>query len=75
MENKQTAMQQFIEWMIEESQVIPVQAEECYDKAKELLEIEKENMLDFGLFVKREGWALKTGKNIDDLYNDFFNQK
>jgi hypothetical protein len=37
--------------------------------------IEKENMLDFGLFVKREGWALKTGKNIDDLYNDFFNQK
>ena len=37
--------------------------------------IERENMLDFALFVKREGWALKTGKNIDDLYNDFFNQK
>jgi hypothetical protein len=37
--------------------------------------IEKENMLDFGLFVKREGWALKTGKSIYDLYNDFFNQK
>ena len=75
MENKGTAMRQFIEWMIEESQVIPVQAEECYNKAKELLEMERENMLDFALFVKREGWALKTGKNIDDLYNDFFNQK
>ena len=75
MENKGTAMGQFIEWMIEESQVIPVQAEECYNKAKELLEMERENMLDFALFVKREGWALKTGKNIDDLYNDFFNQK
>ena len=37
--------------------------------------IERENMLDFGLFVKREGWALKTGKSIYDLYNDFFNQK
>jgi hypothetical protein len=37
--------------------------------------IERENMLDFALFVKREGWVLKTGKNIDDLYNDFFNQK
>jgi hypothetical protein len=36
--------------------------------------IERENMLDFALFVKREGWALKTGKNIDDLYNDFFNK-
>ena len=75
MENKGTAMQVLMEWMIEESQVIPVQAEECYNKAKELLETEKENMLDFALFVKREGWALKTGKNIDDLYNDFFNQK
>jgi len=37
--------------------------------------IEKENMLDFGLFIKREGWALKTGKSIYDLYDDFFNQK
>ena len=75
MKNKGTAMQVLMEWMIEESQVIPVQAEDCYNKAKELLEMERENMLDFALFVKREGWALKTGKNIDDLYNDFFNQK
>ena len=37
--------------------------------------IEKENMLDFGLFIKREGWSFKTEKNIYDLYNDFFNQK
>jgi hypothetical protein len=42
---KQTAMQQFIEWIIEESRVVPVQAEECYDKAKELLEIEREQIV------------------------------
>lgn len=42
---KQTAMQQFIEWIIEESRVVPVQADECYDKAKELLEIEREQIV------------------------------
>jgi len=42
---KQTAMQQFIEWIIKESRVVPVQAEECYDKAKELLEIEREQIV------------------------------
>lgn len=41
----QTAIQQFIEWIIEESRVVPVQAEECYDKAKELLEIEREQIV------------------------------
>ena len=38
-------MQQFIEWIVEESRVVPVQADECYDKAKELLEIEREQIV------------------------------
>ena len=47
MANRQTAMQELMEWMIEESQVIPVDAEETYNKAKELLVREKEQMIEF----------------------------
>jgi hypothetical protein len=46
METKQTAMQTLMEWMIEESQVIPVDAEDTYNKAKELLVMEKEQLMD-----------------------------
>jgi hypothetical protein len=42
MENKRTAMQVLMEWMIEESQVIPVDPGDVYQKAKELLAMEKE---------------------------------
>ena len=35
-----------MEWMIEESQVIPVDAEDTYNKAKELLAKEKEQIMD-----------------------------
>ena len=73
MENKGTAMRQFIEWMIEESQVIPVQAEECYNKAKELLEIEKEQ-------IKR-AYEIGTGDAYNSIeaeaeayYNETYNQ-
>jgi hypothetical protein len=45
MENKMTAMQTLMEWMIEESQVIPVDAEETYNKAKELLAMEQDNII------------------------------
>lgn len=38
-------MQQFIEWIIKESRVVPVQADKCYYKAKELLEIEREQIV------------------------------
>ena len=38
MEKKRTAIQELMEWMIEESQVIPVDPGDVYQKAKELLE-------------------------------------
>ena len=41
-----TAMQELIEWMIEESEVIPFDQQRCYDKAEELLEKEKKQILD-----------------------------
>ena len=63
---KQTGVEYFVESINE------FNLEQVTDHAKF---IEKENMLDFGLFIKREGWALKTGKSIYDLYDDFFNQK
>ncbi len=38
---------------------------------KKYLEKEKEQMLDFGLYVKKNGWV---GCNIEDLYEDYNNQ-
>lgn len=35
------------------------------------LELEKEQMLDFGLHVKKNGWV---GCKIEDLYEDYNNQ-
>jgi hypothetical protein len=46
MEKKQTAMKVLMEWMIEESQVIPVDPGDVYQKAKELLAMEKEQKRD-----------------------------
>ena len=40
-------------------------------EAKKLLEKEKEQMLDFGLYVKKNGWV---GCKIEDLYEDYNNQ-
>ena len=40
-------------------------------EAKKLLEKEKEQMLDFGLYVKKNGWV---GCKIEDLYEDYYNQ-
>ena len=36
-----------------------------------LLEKEKEQMLNFGLYVKKNGWV---GCKIEDLYEDYNNQ-
>jgi hypothetical protein len=38
---------------------------------KNKLEKEKEQMLDFGLYVKKNGWV---GCKIEDLYEDYNNQ-
>jgi hypothetical protein len=43
MKNK-TALQELMEWMIEESQVIPVDPGDVYRKAEELLAKEKEQI-------------------------------
>jgi hypothetical protein len=43
MENK-TALQELMDWMIEESQVIPVDPGDVYRKAEELLAKEKEQI-------------------------------
>ena len=45
MKNK-TALQELMEWMIEESQVIPVDPGDVYRKAEELLAKEKEQIKD-----------------------------
>jgi hypothetical protein len=37
----------------------------------DLLKKEKEQMLDFGLYVKKNGWV---GCKIEDLYEDYNNQ-
>ena len=73
MKNKETAMRQFIEWMIEESQVIPVQAEDCYNKAKELLEIEKEQIketFDNGVYVG----TYAVDKDGEEYYYETYNK-
>ena len=42
----QTSMQQLIQWMNDSSKVIPFNQGDCYDKALELLETEKEELMD-----------------------------
>jgi hypothetical protein len=73
MANK-TALQELMEWMIEESQVIPVDAEECYNKAKELLAKEENQIKD--AFV--ECWKSNVPDGIeckvsaDEYYNETY---
>jgi hypothetical protein len=43
----------------------------AYYKAKMLLEKEKDQMLDFGLYVKKNGWV---GCKIEDMFEDYNNQ-
>jgi signal transduction histidine kinase len=77
MSNKQTAVEWLEEqfrWMLEDGVDISDVFHSTIEKFNQAKFIERENILDFALFVKREGWALKTGKNIDDLYNDFLNK-
>jgi hypothetical protein len=41
-----TALQELIEWMREQSKVIPFNQEDCYDKAVALLTKEKQQIID-----------------------------
>lgn len=70
MEKNKTAMQELIEWMIEESQVIPVDAEETYNKAKELLAKEQKQIMD-----AVDYGAERFGDISEQYYNDTYNKK
>ena len=63
-----TAMQEFI------NNVIPmhiIELDMIKQEIKKAFEKEKEQMLDFGLYVKKNGWV---GCKIEDLYEDYNNQ-
>jgi hypothetical protein len=67
-----TAMQELIEWMIEESQVIPVNAEYTYNKAKELLAMEKEQIAD--AFRNGSTSSMLGGGHWTQYYDQTYNQ-
>ena len=66
-----TAMQELIEEMEYCYKDHNIFLKSTIEKAKKLLEKEKEQMLDFGLYVKKNGWV---GCKIEDLYEDYNNQ-
>ena len=68
-----TAMQELEDKLKDNLKWIVMNADyELMDKLfKEGLEKEKEQLLDFGLYVKKNGWV---GCKIEDLYEDYYNQ-
>ena len=74
MEKKQTAMKVLMEWMIEESQVIPVDPGDVYQKAKELLAMEKEQMIEF---ADRYGFDVChfDYDRAEEYYNETYKQQ
>jgi hypothetical protein len=73
MANK-TAMQELMEWMIEESQVIPVDAEECYNKAEELLAKEENQIKDafVGCWTSNVPDGIECKVSADEYYNETY---
>ena len=69
MENK-TALQELMEWMIEESQVIPVDPGDVYRKAEELLAKEKEQIKK--AFKYGEMPVLFINFNAEQYYNETY---
>lgn len=67
---QQTAMQQLIKWMEERSRVIPFDQGDCYDKAIELLQIEKEQIMKAFL----EGKVNHSKDWADQYYNKTYNK-
>ncbi len=66
-----TAMQELLD-ELKEYQLefnIPI---EVIDMCESQLNVEKEQMLDFGLYVKKNGWV---GCKIEDLYEDYNQNK
>ena len=78
MATKQTAMKVLMEWMIEESQVIPVDAEDTYNKAKELLAMEKEQIeksFQDSMVAIVVGKVLSPEQYYKETYNNQDNDK
>jgi hypothetical protein len=71
MENKRTAMQELMEWMIEESQVIPVDPGDVYQKAKELLLMEKEQIKK----AYQGNWPEILSDESEEYYNETYKQQ
>jgi hypothetical protein len=69
MKNK-TALQELMEWMIEESQVIPVDPGDVYRKAEELLAKEKEQIKK--AFKYGEMPVLFINFNAEQYYNETY---
>jgi len=65
-----TAMQQLFEWL-ENSSDIENDILDWETVKENALKKEKESMLHFGLYVKKNGWV---GCKIEDLYEDYNNQ-
>jgi hypothetical protein len=72
MKNK-TALQELMDWMIKESQVIPVDPEYVYDKAKELLAKEKEQIKE--AFKYGEMPVLFINFNAEQYYNETYGKQ
>jgi len=71
MEKKQTAMKQLMEWMIEESQVIPVDPGDVYQKAKELLAMEKEQIKK----AYQGNWPEILSDESEEYYNETYDKE
>jgi hypothetical protein len=62
-------MKTAVEWFVEQ---LPIRILNQYHKEIEQTKaMEKEQMLDFGLYVKKNGWV---GCKIEDLFEDYNNQ-
>jgi len=71
MEKKRTAMQELMEWMIEESQVIPVDPGNVYQKAKELLLMEKEQIKK----AYQGNWSEILSDESEEYYNETYGKE
>ena len=75
MEKKRTAMQELMEWMIEESQVIPVDPGDVYQKAKELLLMEKEQIKHAYFADFDPSFSIIDNKEAEEFYNTHYNKE
>lgn len=71
---QQTAMQQLIKWMEERSRVIPFDQGDCYDKAIELLQMEKEQIIYAHLTGLIHPLETEATKQAEQYYNETYNK-